>query len=1113
MSAKTLNMIEAAQLCASLARQGIDLRAEGAGLKVSAPKGAVTAEIAEQIRRLKPALLVHLRAAQALHDPIPALARDKESRFALGQIQRLFWVHQQFEPETLLYNLPAAWILTGPLNQEALEHSVRDLIARHEVLRARFSDDDGTASMFIGEVPSVSLPIEEFGSDDPYSEEAEQRLLALRDTPFNMAGGSLFKIRLMRLREDQHILFFMPHHVIWDGVSFDILLDDLSTLYAAHEAGVTPDLPPLPVQFADFTAWETAMHDAAVFETEIDYWRESLTPLPDPLSIATDKKRPRSFSHEGGWRAFDLGPETVQRLHSVCERYNATGFMVFLAIWQAFLNRLTGQSEMVIGCPTQTRWRDETLPLVGCFGKALPLRSAIDPAAPLSELIQAARRSAIDSFAHANAPLQDIMDRITLPLDPSRTPLFQTLFSHQQVSRRPRAFGKLELTQRYIVPPGVPTDLAMAVMEGEASANVTLLYPDCLFEPRTIARMAERFENFIIEALRAPETRICDLPLLLPGDLQLLSTWNETSASYDREALAQSAFEAQAERSPDRIAVTDEDGSLSYQALDALANRLAHLLIAQGVGKGSIVGLHLPRGSQMLAACLAVWKAGGAYLPLDPEFPPERLVYMVEDSQASLVLSHSDIASIWPASANVLLLDEHGEQIAALPDQRPDCPASASDRAYILYTSGSTGRPKGVENAHRALVNFLTSMIREPGLSSQDVLLAVTTMSFDISLLEQFAPLHCGAHVVIASSDDALAGYALADLIEEHEITFLQMTPSGWRLLLDCDWEGRAGLKALCGGEALPPALAEALLDKVDAVWNMYGPTETTVWSSCEQVRNAQDLSIGRPIANTSLYALDPLGQIQPPGLVGELAIGGEGLAIGYLGRSELTAERFIPDPSQPGTGARVYLTGDLGRWRMDGRLEVLGRKDSQIKLRGYRIELGEIEAALGTLDGVAEAAAVLRNDASGEDRLIAYLVPQPGAQIANASNLRRSLRAFLPDYMIPQLFETLEAMPKTANRKIDRKALPDPSGMVRQARSVEPPKGEAELLLAALWSEALGVTEISRHDNFFELGGTSLQVAQMVARARAERGLRLSPRAVIFETLEQLASGLSVPA
>lgn len=1076
--------------------KGVTFTREASSLRVSAPKGALTSAESNFIRASKSDILTALFGEDG----------DGARRRPLSYQQEKIWSHQQMFPEMTLYNLGAAWRLGGALNPDALSRALGRVVERHAVLRARFDVIDGAPLVDYSDDVSVALPMESIALDVS-DVEFRARLVAWRDAPMALEAGEVFRARLFRFSETEHVFAFAPHHVIWDGLSWDVLLRDLSAFYAEESGGPASSLAPLRRHYGDFSAQYRQWMESGAPEEDLDYWRDYYGGDLPTLALPADTKRPKLFNYDGGAVRFDIDAATLSAVRSLATRVQCTSFVVYLAAWQAFLNRITGQSDIVVGAPSQGRRHDGDADLIGCFGNVLGMRMQIDAAEAFEALLPRTRDIFIDALDHHETPIEFIASHVKTTRDVSRTPLYQAMFTYMNESASPATIGGLTLEPLELASTGAPTDIRLEIAEAGQSASGELNYAAAVMNGDSAQYLVDCFEVFLKDIVSRPEDPIADAQIMSPAEKhRLLVACNNTKAAFRRDGLSFDYFDEAAARWPDAPAVSMDDAALSYGQLCARANQIGNFLRADGIEEGDIVAVYMDRSIDMVASILGLWKAGAALLPIDPGFPKNRLAYMLNDAGARATMTTSPLVEDWLVdSAPVIDLDAQGDKISEMPTTPPSIDrAKAAARAYVIYTSGSTGDPKGVENTHPALCNFIESMMDEPGMTHDDRLLAVTTISFDVMLLELFVTLSAGAEIVLASDDDAMDGFALAEIIERRDITVLQGTPATWRILFDAEWCGKTDLTALCGGEAMPAEIADRLPKKVGALWNMYGPTETTVWSTCAQITGADNIHVGRPIRNTQVYVLDDGGNPAPAGVAGDLWIGGDGVACGYLGKPALTAERFRDSPFGP-DGARIYNTGDRARWRRNGDIEILGRRDEQVKVRGYRIELGDIEAALNKYPGVREAAMALRDDPSGEASLVAYVVFKDGESATN-SELRRFMRKHVPHYMTPQYFTELSALPLTNNNKIDRKALPAPTG-IANATQLLPPRTPREIALAEIWEDILHVSEISASDNFFDLGGQSLQAARMIARARDTLGLSISPREVIFESLEQLAA------
>jgi amino acid adenylation domain-containing protein len=751
--------------------------------------------------------------------------------------------------------------------------------------------------------------------------------------------------------------------------------------------------------------------------------------------------------------------------------------------------------------------------LMGFFVNMLPLRMRVSGEASMTEWLRSVHDMVVESFSFPDVPFDHLVRELNVPRDASRPPIHQVSFSYQDVRERSAKWGNVD-HQRMPTPMlGAAQDLSLWCVETRNHIEFVFTFNADVLDTASVALFAQRLESVLRQIVLNPNQPLSKYDILPPAEQTKLQEWNATAAGFDREATVHALVAAQVQRTPDAIALEQpRESALSYAELSARVNRLAHRLRGFGIQCGDLVGLCVERSVDMVVAQLAVLESGAAYVPLDPAYPAERLAFMAQDSQLALLITHSELvhALDWPRERS-LLLDVDAASIATQPghslprdaglDARPD------DPAYVIYTSGSTGKPKGVIVPHGAVVNFLLSMQREPGLVASDRLLAVTTLSFDIAVLELLLPLTVGATVILAGREQAIDGHDLRALIETSGATVMQATPTTWRMLLDAGWQGPASFKALIGGEALPPDLAQEMAGRAGELWNMYGPTETTVWSTCWKVeRPEQGISIGRPICNTQVHVLDERNQPCPIGVPGEICIGGDGVTMGYLHRPELTSERFIDDPFSTVPNARLYRTGDRGRWRHDGLLEHMGRLDFQVKVRGHRIELGEIESALTRHAQVARSVVVVRELQPGDSRLVAYVVPKAG--MPEVAELREHLRSGLPEYMLPQHYVRLEAIPLLPNGKIDRQALPAPEvATALHEYSIVAPSTPAEIVVAEIWQRLLGVDQIGVTDNFFDLGGHSLLAMRAVTEIEKRVGIRVHVRRMIFENLAQIAS------
>jgi amino acid adenylation domain-containing protein len=1005
-----------------------------------------------------------------------------------------------------------------------LAQTLQEVVRRHEALRTTFIAAEGRPVQVIGPARPFALPVVDLGAPPGAEREAEALALAGQEArrPFDLAGGPLLRAALLRLGADEHVLLVTLHHIVADGWSLGVLVREVAALYEAFARGRPAPLPELPIQYADFAHWQRQWLRGEVLEAQLAYWKRQLAGPPAALGLPTDRPRPAVQSYRGARHAFGLPGPLSEALRGLSRREGATPFMTLLAALQALLGRYTGQADVSVGSPVANRNRAETEGLIGFFVNTLVLRTDLSGNPTFRELLGRVRAVALGAYAHQDLPFEQLVGALQPERDLSRSPLFQVLFVLQNAPLPALRLGQLTLSPVEVEGGTAKFDLTLSLMDTGQGLEGALEYNTDLFDAATVARMAEHFQTLLAGIAADAGQRLADLPLLAEAERrQLLVEWNATAAPFPADACLHELFERQVERGPEAVALVCQEEQLSYAELNARANRLAHHLRERGVGPEARVGLCLERGVEMVVAVLAVLKAGGAYVPLDPDYPSRRLGFMLHDAGVAVLLTQQRLLPrLPPHEARVVCLDSTTQDWQRCSAANPAPAAMALHPAYVIYTSGSTGQPKGAVNTHRGVCNLLRWMQGAYGLGASDRVLQQTTFSFDVSVLECFWPLLAGARLVLAAPGGQRDSAYLAGLIGREQLTTVLFVPSMLQAFLqDTDLRVFGSLRrVVCTGEALPYELAQRfarLLPGCQLI-NLYGPTEAAVEATCWTYRPEPEraaIPIGRPVANTRVYALDGEMQPVPSGVSGELYLGGCQLARGYLGRPGLTAGRFVPDPFGPGAGGRLYRTGDRVRWRADGQLEFLGRLDHQVKIRGHRIELGEVEAALAQHPGVAGAVALAREDRPGDKRLVAYLVARPDAA-PSGGDLRAFLRERLPDYLVPSAFVPLPALPLTANGKLDRQALPAPD-----PQTAAPPEGyvaprnPAEGRLAGIWQEVLGVERVGVHDDFFALGGHSLLAVRLLAALDKQLGVRL-PLATLFQnaTVAELTARIRNP-
>jgi len=1036
--------------------------------------------------------------------PIPQV-RFEANSLPLSYAQERQWFLWQLEPQSAAYHIPSALRLKGRLDIAALRRSFEHLIARHESLRTRFQRvGEGTQQEVLPGYPVELLP-----------EDIDERHLKARveeeiARPFDLEQGPLLRISLLRVAEQDHVLVLVQHHIISDGGSMQVMVEEVVQAYTAFSQGREIDLPALPIQYADYALWQRSWMEAGEKERQLEYWRDLLGGDQPVLELPLDRPRPAVQSFRGASLDIELDGELAAGIKALAQREGATSFMLLLASFQALLYRYSGQQDIRVGVPTANRNRVETQRLIGFFVNTQVLKADMDEHTSVLTLLRQARQRVLEAQAHQDLPFEQLVEALRPERSLSYSPLFQVMFNHQGrgagSGSEPQA-SSLVLEGLDWESRTAQFDLSLNISEDASRIQASFGYATDLFEATTIERMAQHWQRLLRAMIATPEALIDSLVMLdVQERRQIVDTWNATATDYPLEQAVHHGFEAHAERTPDRPALVFGPAQLTYAALNRRANRLAHALIERGVGPDSLVGVAMERSVEMVVALLAILKAGGAYVPVDPEYPQERQAYMLEDSAVNLLLSQSHLSL--PSADHVLRIDLDRDEswLQAYSEANPDVALSPENLAYVIYTSGSTGKPKGAGNSHAALTNRLCWMQQAYALGADDTVLQKTPFSFDVSVWEFFWPLLSGARLVMAAPGDHRDPAKLVALITGEGVTTLHFVPSMLQAFLQDGQVGRCRSvrRIVCSGEALPVDAQTQVFAKLPqaSLYNLYGPTEAAIdvthWTCVDEGKDA--VPIGKPIANLGCHILDGNLEPVPIGVLGELYLAGKGLARGYHRRPLLTAERFVASPF--GAGERMYRTGDLARYRPDGVIEYAGRIDHQVKLRGLRIELGEIEARLLEHERVREAA-VLALDGT---QLVGYVVLDeavPDWREALAAHLSRHLPAF----MVPAQWVALESMPLSPNGKLERKALPRPEAASRQ-RDYAPPHTALEQQVAQVWQQVLGVERVGLDDNFFELGGHSLLLLVVKERLAAQCGLVLTVNQLMTRpTVRALAS------
>lgn len=1024
-------------------------------------------------------------------------AEEQYDPFARGELARVapvtpeqqeLWLSVELggTAANLAYNQALALTLKGHLDVGLLSRCLNELVQRHEALRTSLSGD-GT-KLCVAPTGSLELCVEDLsGFDvDAKTRAVEAARARAVEREFCLVEGPFVRAELLRLSADEHVLFLVAHHIVCDGTSLNVLTNELATLYSAYRRGEAPELP-APTPFCDYAELRASEAESAEAAADLAYWKALYARVPEPLDLALDFPRPPERKYDAARLDVPLDPELVRALRAVAARCNSSLTALLFAAFQAYLARLTGRRSFVVVLPASGQALTGKKALVGHCVRTLPFCAEVALERPFTELLERVKASLLDALEHPRITVGELIQHLSLPRDPSRVPLSGIGFnvdSNSLPKKLPELSLKVEsLPHRY---ESLELFVSFAV-EAEA-ITLEVCYNTSLYARDSIDRRVGELVELLRDVGAHPEKPVEALRLMTDEEaLRLVGTPPALEVVAPPTVCA--TILSRAKDNPEQRVARSGTREQSYGELDRSSLALAHRLVELGAGPGRFVGVYLPRSVDLLTAILGVLRAGAAYVPLDPEYPKERLDFIVEDTHLTLAVTSGPLLSRLPRGVEPVLVD-----CAAPPVLAPFDASRLDDQAYVIFTSGSTGTPKGVVVQHSNLATAMASMAERPGIGPSDVVLSVASPCFDMSIPDFFLPLCEGAEVVIAEEQELVDGHRLAELIARAGITWMQATPAGWRVLLESGWGGQPGLKAISAGDALTEELARELAPRVQSLWNGYGPTETTIFATFDEV-GEPPLSIGQPARHVRVYVLDAQRRLLPEGVVGELYIGGAGVTLGYHERPELNRERFFSDPFASTPGARMYKTGDLGRRRSDGRFEWLGRNDQQVKVRGYRIEPGEIEAALRRATGVEKAVVMVREDRPDDQRLVGYVCLAPDAAL-NEAALRAELRARLPAYMVPHHLVFLDDLPLGPSGKVDRKALPAPE------RSIDgpgrAPETELERELAQAFTELLGVERVGIDDDFFALGGHSLLALRLVAKLRASTSVDLPVR-VLF--------------
>jgi amino acid adenylation domain-containing protein len=1057
----------------------------------------------------------------------PILHRTRNESLPLSFAQQRLWFVDQLVPEAAMYNIPLAYRVTGKLNVGVLEQSLAEVVLRHESLRTTIETIDGQPIQAIAPEIILTLPVVDLREIAEAQRDAEVQWLSTQEAQqsFDLTKAPLLRAKLLRLDEAEHVLLLTIHHIVSDGWSLGVLMRELAVLYEAFSSGKPASLPELPIQYADFAIWQREWLSGEVLESNLAYWKHQLGGELLILELPTDRPRPLVQTYRGARQSFELSKDLTDALKVLSRREEVTLFMTLLAAFKVLLYRYTGQEDVIVGSPIANRNRTVIEGLIGFFVNTLVLRSDLGGTPSFRDLLGRVREVALGAYTHQDLPFERLVEELQPDRDMSYNPLFQVMFVLQNAPMSDWGFSRLTLSPLEVESKTAKFDLALSLTETEQGLIGAFEYNTDLFDEASIARTVGHWQTLLDGVVADPDERICELPILTEAErYQLLVEWNDTAADYPKDKCIHQLFEEQVEQTPGNVAVVLEDKKLTYRELNARANQLAHYLQKLGVGPEVLVGICVERSPEMVIGLMGILKAGGAYVPLDPNHPQERLVFMMSDSKIPILLTQRKLLARLPESgAYVVCLEPDRGAISEESEKNPLSSVTKDNLAYVIYTAGSTGKPKGVMIQHQSLLNFAEASIVEYGLNKQDRVLQFASISFDSAAEEIFPCLRCGGTLVLRTDEMLSSVPRFLQKCQDLMLTVLNLPTAYWHQVTaelattDLVLIPESLRLVIIRGERALPKLWELWKNYVGThpqLVSGYGLTEGTVlatscklWGSVSETPALSKVPIGRPISNVQLYILDQFLQPVPIGVPGEIYIGGVGLARGYLNRPKLTEEKFIPNPFSDELGARLYITGDLARYLLDGNIEFLGRIDNQVKIRGLRVELGEIEAVLSQHSSVRETAILVQDNTPCKKRLVAYVVLNPEQSIST-DELRLFLKYKLPDYMIPSTILVLNSLPLTPNGRVDLRALPTPvEGTQEHSVTFMAPRTPVEQQVANIWTQVLQMEKVGIYDNFFELGGNSLHAIQVIYRLHQAFQVEL-PLSSLFE--EPTVSGLA---
>ncbi len=1112
----------AEELLVHLAQNGVKLWTDGGQLQVRAPKGALTPALRKSLNDHKQAILEILEeqrtTTSSSSGSIPSVDRNRP--YPLSVAQQRLWLLYQLDPQSSMYNISVSLQMKGPLNLSALEWGLNEVVRRHNTFRTTFTVMNSQPLQCISPYNPFSLSVVNLENldQDQRQEKIHQVKQAAAQEPFNLTTGPVWRAKLIKISSQDHIFLLTLHHIMADGWSMELVYDELSLLYQSFIKSEPPHLLPLPIQYVDFSEWQHERLKRQAFSSQVNYWKKQLKDTPPILDLPTDFPRPSKLSGNGTVQPIDIPRSLSHALRHLAQQEGVTLFMVLLAALNVFLYRYSGQQDLVIGTPIANRNHPAIKKLVGFFVNMLVLRADLSGNPSFLELLERVKKCALDAYRNQEVPFEKLVEEINPTRSLSHSPLFQISLGLRNFRKKHLHFPDLEIISQRLDSQGSKFDLAFLLEEKEDGTLEGIVeYSTDLFTRPTIQRLLNHFRTLLQHVVDNPKVPIPQIPILEePEREHLLVDLNNTKTDYPRETPIIALFEEQVARAPHSLALVAGSCQLTYAVLHAHANQLARYLQRRGVVSGDRVGVCLARGVDLIVSLLAILKAGGAYVPLDPNIPRERLAYLIEDAAIEVIVTQDHFRTIVEGGEGVpvLALDRDWNSIIKEPRRSFEVPATSAALAYIMYTSGSTGQPKGTLISQKSVVRLVnsTNYVR---LDAAQRILQLAPFAFDASTFEIWGSLLNGGRLVVMPPGPVDLD-EVGRRVDEEQINLVWLTAGLFHQMVEQQSTRLSQVpQVLAGGDVLFPGSVREVLahGSGGCVINGYGPTENTTFACCHPMTDEslpeETVPIGTPIANTQVYVLDRFAQLVPRGVSGELVLGGDGLAWGYLNRPGLTAEKFLPHPYSTEPGARVYRTGDQVRWNQQGALEFQGRRDNQIKLRGYRIELGEIEVTLSGHPGIQDAVVLCREDVPGTKELVAYVVWKPDKE--DVAELREYLTQRLPGYMVPSAFVNLEQLPLGTNGKINRQVLPPPDRMrAHGGPSYVAPRTSLEEMVTAIWQEILDIKQVGIHDNFFEIGGHSLIATRLVQQLQVILGIEI-PFTKPFEapTIEQFCTVL----